>query len=422
MNRLLLTLTTAIASGVFAISSSVAAVTGGLANSPWPDYGGGLSNTHRTTVIGPASQPHVIWQYAVSDVGNSFNRPYRQAVLGDDGTIYFATYSPDHGQVIALHPDGSVKWDQPGGAIGNWLAVDSNGQLYNEGWPDGSNGGSIYARSQTTGSVIWAQPYRGTPIEAGPTVGNDGTVYTSAGGLTKLTQGGQQAWQIGNLETQYRNPAIAPDGTIYIDGQAVLSAVNPNGGLLWSTTVGKRLGPVTIDGNANLFVGTANEPSPSFYSFTSGGVLRWQRSDIGGAAAVGPDGTIYAGYQGTLHALRPDTGVDLWAYQTGQIDEFGVEGVTVDAQGNLYLANEQGVLMSLSSSGSLRWKIDLAPSVTGNVYLGAPIIGTNGVLYVPGGDTRMFFAVGVPEPTTATLLLLGMLGCGCRRRQKAHRS
>jgi outer membrane protein assembly factor BamB len=168
---------------------------------------------------------------------------------------------------------------------------------------------------------------------------------------------------------------------------------------------------VTIDGNGNLFVGTANEPSSSFYSFTSTGSLRWLRNDLGGAAAVGPDGTVYAGYQGTLHALRPDTGADLWTFPTGAIDEFGVEGVTVDQQGNIYLANEQGVLMSLTANGTLRWQLDLAPNISANVFPGAPIIGSNGVLYVPGGDTRMFFAIAVPEPATAGLLLLGLLSC-----------
>src|SRR5262249_49084101 len=105
---------------LFAISATANAVTIGLLNSPWPDYGGGLSNTHLTTAVGPSGPVHVVWQYAVSDVNNSFNRPYRQAVLGDDGAIYFATYSPDHAQIIALNPNGSVKWDQVAGAVGNW--------------------------------------------------------------------------------------------------------------------------------------------------------------------------------------------------------------------------------------------------------------------------------------------------------------
>src|SRR3954471_8415022 len=126
---------------LLAVAQPVQALTGGLTSSPWPDYGGGLRNTHLTSALGPSGPVHVVWQYAVSDVNNSFNRPYRQGILGDDGTIYFATYSTGHAQIIALNPSGTVKWDQVADAVGNWLAIDSNGHLFNEGWPASSTSG-----------------------------------------------------------------------------------------------------------------------------------------------------------------------------------------------------------------------------------------------------------------------------------------
>lgn len=391
---------------------------GGLANSPWPDYGGGLRNTHLSPAIGPNGPVGVLWQYSIPVVPGRFNIPYRQPVLGSDGTIFFSTFTDGQGFITALNPNGSVKWSKNQGRTGFWMAVDANGYLYNEGWAStSSSNGTIFAQSQATGATIWQATYPGVPLESGPTVGNDGNVYTAVGGLSSFNLAGQLNWQVGASEKQYRNPAIAPDGTVYLDGQFQLKAFSPAGANIWTTNVGKRLGPVSINDSGNLFVGSANEITHAFYSFTSSGVERWRRNDLGGVAAIGPNGTIYAGYEGMLHAIHPDTGQDLWSYATGQIDEFGVEGVTVDALGNIYLANAQGILMSLSPAGALRWQFDLAPNDNSNVFPGAPVIGANGVIYVAGGSTNKVFAIGVPEPSTMLLAMVVIATLPVRHRK-----
>ena len=108
-------------------------------------------------------------------------------------------------------------------------------------------------------------------------------------------------------------------------------------------------------------------------------------------------------------------GTNKWTYATGQIDEFGVEGVTVDRNGNLYLANAQGIVMSLDNAGQLRWSLDLAPDSGGNIWPSAPVIGADGILYVGGGYTGSVYAI-VPEPATLSLLALG--GLAMLRRRK----
>jgi outer membrane protein assembly factor BamB len=388
------------------LSSTASAV--GLADSPWPDYGGGLRNTHREPVSGPAGPVHLIWTYDIPDVANGFSEAFRQPVLGADGTIYFGTYTNGTGQLTALHPNGSRKWVQQTNVLGFWQAVAANGQLYHESWLYSNGSGALFARSQSTGAVVWAQGLNFGAFESGPTIGNDGTVYTVIGGLTAVAANGTQQWQVAVTEDQYRNPAVASDGTVYVDGQFALGAVDSSGHLLWSTNAGARLGPVAIADDGNLFVGSANQSDSKFFSFAPNGVVRWQRNGIGGAASIGPDGTVYAGYQGDLHAIDPNTGLDRWTYPTGPIDEFGVEGVTLDADGNIYLGTERGVVMSLTSAGKLRWQIDLAPNESRNVFLSAPVIGTNGLIYVGGGTMDKFFAIGVPEPPSMILLGFGL--------------
>ena len=385
------------------VSDSLAVPVGQLADSPWPDYGGGLTNSHQTSAVGPSGNVQLLWEYEVPQIRGSFNQPFRQPVLGGDGTIYFGTFTNREGQLTALHPDGTPQWVQVGNAIGFWPAVDSRGRIYHEGYRRTNGRGPLYSRNQSDGVTRWTTPQAFGPFESGPTIGIDGTIYSAVGGLTAYNFDGTELWNFPVTENQYRNPAISSGGTIYIGGQFEVIAVDAAGNEVWSYPANTRLGPVTIGDDGNLFVGSANALSDKLISLTPNGDERWVRSGVGGAVALGLDGTVYAGYRGTLHAIDPDTGNDIWTFATGQIDEAGVEGVTVDGNGYVYLANKQGMLMSLTPEGDLRWEFDIAPDENGNIWPSAPIIGENGVIYVGGGTTRSFFAIGVPEPSSVSI-------------------
>jgi hypothetical protein len=182
--------------------------------------------------------------------------------------------------------------------------------------------------------------------------------------------------------------------------------------VLWEkptrTTLGKfpaYLSPAIAD-DGTIYAGQINYPN--IVVLTPSGSQLWARTDLDGAPAIGINGNVYVVPEtGILNALSPIDGSTLWTYSTGKTDYYNSEGVTVDASGNLYVSNEQGLLMSLTPEGQLRWSMDLAPNLSGFVGLSAPIISSNGVVYVVGGHTGKVLAI-VPEPATCLIVAIGL--------------
>ena len=146
--------------------------------------------------------------------------------------------------------------------------------------------------------------------------------------------------------------------------------------------------------------------------------MLWSFDGAGGAPGIAPDGSIYAGHTNTLYAINPD-GTEKWRYDVGYRGgpNNSSEGVTIDVDGNVYVTNAQGILMSLSPEGQLRWSLDLAPDIPSDIYPSAPIIGGDGMLYV---NAWKVISV-VPEPATLSLLALGGLALIRRNRKGAKR-
>jgi hypothetical protein len=390
-----------------------------LANSSWPDYGGGLTNTHRADAVGPAL-PGIAWSYSLTSSQTGLTYAYHQASIGSDQSIYFLTYPGGRNEnLVALNSDGTLKWLINGSSIssrvGKWPAVTADGTVLYTSGLSGSTAGWLFARDAVDGHYLWTGPDVHTAsFQTGPTVASNGTIYVGTDGadFRSVASNGNQNWTT-EAGGPFVNPAIGNNETIYTGGSS-LRAIDADGQLEWSIDTVNQ--PVynraryftspAIDDHGNIFVGTSTQDVDPGYllAVDSGGQQLWTRDGVGGAPAIGADGTIYAGYQGVLHAMSPIDGHDLWTYATGPIDEFGAEGVTIDGAGNLYVSTVRGELLSLDSSGALRWSLDLAPEIDDDVYLSAPVLGPDGTLYVGGGRTRQFFAIrNVPEPSTLTL-------------------
>lgn len=391
---------------------------GQLADSPWPDYGGGLTNTHVANSIGP-SNPQIRWAYDIvnKQVGEQ-SYATSQPVLGPDGTIFFVI--PQGGldqNVLALNPDGTTKWVVYGRVLtrpSGWAAIDAEGQLLYLRGSNGSASSRLTALDSSNGTQLWIGPPLQTPYETGPTVGNDGTIYVTDNQKTfqSLTPTGQLNWAA-TAGGPFVNPAIDSNGTIFAGGRS-LSAINHGGEVLWS--IASQNQPIydriryfvspAIDQHDHIYVGTTTSLSDPgyFLAVDASGNQLWRRDDVSGAAAIGTNGTIYAGWQGILHAMSPLDGHDLWTYNTGLINSNGAEGVTIDLLGDIYLSTIDGRVLSLTPQGQLRWEINLVPDATENVYLTAPVIGANGDLYVGGGYSKQIYAIqNIPEVSSLFL-------------------
>lgn len=382
-----------------------------LADSAWPDYGGGYANQHRSPFVGPLESPSILWEFDLSTLPTpEFARGYHQPILLPDGTIVFNTADSANDQIVALNQDGTLRWHLDDSNLSPWLAADVNDQIYTiRGY---------YAGPTTTlrsvdfdGNHLWLVNLPETePRQNGPAVGLDGNVYAANdfSPLTAVTPAGTTAWTSTVDTGYYVNPAIATDGTIIMGGKQ-LTALNPDGSIFWQhparTAAGKNpkyLSPAIAD-DGTIYAGQI--AYTNLVALNPDGTERWARPDLEGTPAVGPDGTVYViPESGILYALDPTDGATLWTFATGKTDYYNSEGVTIDVNGNLFVSNQEGLLMSFTLSGDLLWSMDLAPDIDGFIGLSAPVLGNDGTLFVVGGLTGKVFAI-VPEPSSLGILL-----------------
>jgi outer membrane protein assembly factor BamB len=235
-------------------------------------------------------------------------------VIGSDGTVYLARGRDS--TVYALDPDGRTKWRFKAGATFTaHLSLARDGTIL-----VGGDDGRLFAVNPD-GTERWSFQTVG-PIGSTPAVGFDGTIYfgspdqreysalVQGGRLYALTPEGALAWSLPlTLARGYSDPAIGPDGTIYIGGDG-LHAVDPSGRLRWSYL------------GTNPRSGTEGFDSP----------------------IVAGDGTIYVvgGRSGGVFALGAD-GTPKWDYPTER-RVFGVPAIGLD--GSIFVASSDSTLQS----------------------------------------------------------------------------
>ena len=147
----------------------------------------------------------------------------------------------------------------------------------------------------------------------------------------------------------------------------------------------------------------------SIYAFGPTGVLKWSYAGQSvfdtSSAAVGADGTIYAGNaDGTLYALNSN-GTLKWKYAVASAAGSGTTGnsitcsPSVGASGVVYFHGSDGKLYAVNPGGTLAWT---AP-VPGISYA-APTIAPNGTIYVgtDGGAVYALNADGSQKWTFST--------------------
>jgi len=198
-------------------------------------------------------------------------------------------------------------------------------QLADSPWPMFSGnarhtGLSSYETDKEKKDLLWSYKTSGA-VESSPTIGTDGTIYIGShdGNLYALSSDGSLKWKFKVADPVYderwkvfkaimATPAIAKDGTIYINGPSnYLHAINPDGKEKWKFPVkwGNDFwnGP-NIGADGTIYIGTArNDPKDQgmeagVYAITPEGKEKWRYPEPSGVTIVptiAVDGTIYAG-------------------------------------------------------------------------------------------------------------------------------
>ncbi|HOI80425.1 MAG TPA: PQQ-binding-like beta-propeller repeat protein, partial [Petrimonas sp.] len=371
---------------------------GGLADTPWPKFGGDLKNTGVSPYVGTqATTPK--WQYD-PEGGTGFG--YSTPVIGSDGTIYIGTRD---WRFYAFNPDGTTKWIYndagayaTGGPIYGSAAIGSDGTIY-FGTKSGET--KLYAL-HPDGTLKWGSPTIGE-ISGSPAIGSDGTIYAGSDQIYAFNPvDGTIKWSYPAGVT-YACPAIGADGTIYVGSSDTnVYALNPDGTLKWNFTTGGEIqGSPAIGADGTIYIG--NYGDGNVYALNPDGTLKWNFAaggSIQGSPAIGLDGTIYIGTYGNnkVYALNPD-GTEKWVYVlTNSVCGSPVIG----ADGTIYFVNKSRYLYALNPDGTLKFQSARLPS--GSSPEGTPVIGPDGTLYFGTSSTnsRFYAFPGVVTGTADT--------------------
>jgi probable HAF family extracellular repeat protein len=208
------------------------------------------------------------WQYpaqGAADIGMIVASP----AIAADGTIYAGVQdlrpggviqNPMVGRLIALNPDGTLKWEflttasgEPGGAIDSSPAIGADGTIYvGVDLIQGAViGGYLVALNPLNGTKMWS--FRDSPslfsFETSPAIAPDGKIYVRAGDSTShmvlyglidngasVTLASKNVLDTEEFEphatdlTEFSNVAITSDGRIY---SASAGKETDSAGRLW---------------------------------------------------------------------------------------------------------------------------------------------------------------------------------------------
>jgi outer membrane protein assembly factor BamB len=142
-----------------------------------------------------------------------------------------------------------------------------------------------------------------------------------------------------------------------------------------------------------IYVGISKDSEGSLYALNwSDGSRKFVATlpkGIVATPALGVDGTIYAGcLDGKLYAIDWVTAAIKWSFLTGADYVFG--SPTVDAAGNIYIGDSDGVLHAVAPGGQELWRFSSNSNIAS-----APAIGNNGTLYLTSYDGSVY-AIGAP--------------------------
>jgi len=219
-------------------------------------------------------------------------------VIGPDGTIYVVS---DSKTLYSLAPGGHRKWSfKVKGQLGG-LAVAHDGTLY-------LNDGTLIALT-SRGTRKWSCQIRGDSSFA-PAIGLDGTIYVPGSDalLYAVNPGGKVKWRFESKSGAWGPLAIGPDGTVYVSallpsanqgprGSDGLYAIDRDGHLKWKVPDnGNSFYALSTGVNGSLYAGG----NYAVFAFSPQGDLERKfpskgeiDGEVGGAPAVGSDGTIY---------------------------------------------------------------------------------------------------------------------------------
>lgn len=276
-------------------------------------------NATNYVVVGPDAAPYVIgqhvwafgpdgtprWSLTIRPVEPVPDIPDSHAgALGADGTLYAAM---GYDLFAFQASTGDTLWQGPRATDAGWRlppSVSADGRTaYVK-----NTGDSLYAMSAATGTIRWGTPDPDTSPDnlsygVGPALDGGRLLLPLAAQVQEIDTGGTPGPIGPRCGLGMSEPAVAPDGTLYVQyTSCYLQAYRPVNVQLWVTAIRPRWtwygGPALAQGGV-LYTAAID----GFYALDvapAGATVRWrhppnpaERLVFVGAPLIGADGTVY---------------------------------------------------------------------------------------------------------------------------------
>ncbi len=366
---------------------------------------GGTSNSKPFTVRArPSANGRVLWRFQADD-SYIIGRP----AIGADGTIYAAGVG---GHLYALTPGGGIKWIFRGSfPVMQSVSVGADNTAY-------FAGGNVVYAVNPNGTLKWqiVNPSGGA-FAAGPNVGPDGNIYavTTLGNDNPNQLGAitiSPAGQILNNRQGYLEPrsqALFNREIVFGSNQFYFGGLNnvpfSTGGLevfqlggtyrFTISAAGGRQPAVAPDGTIYAIRGanTGNPERLGVFSPTNGSMIReiLPTETYLGHPDIGADGTIYITHNLSVISGYTPAGTNLWNFDTDGIVGSAIvnpQNTVVTAGG--YDIGAPGFIYGLSNTGQSIWTIQL-PAENGNY-----VRTMSRARFTPDGET-VYYGTGIND-------------------------
>ncbi|MEW6607908.1 MAG: PQQ-binding-like beta-propeller repeat protein [bacterium] len=289
----------------------------------------------------------IIWEKKLSD------SLFTPTLSLDENTIYVG--SSDGSFYLVNSSNGSIK----GSFTTDFTtdleafttpAISISGNIYFASYPK-TGWGKLYALN-SEGNLLWSYDY-GTQKASSPSIGPNGTVYISAGGILHAIDPGTGTRKWKYYRAYNSSPAIGTDGTLYLgsgyyDGTKSLHALYPeDGSIKWQYPEEGSLGDyisyspvIDLQGKIYFGVGGSSDATKTVYCLNPNGTFNWKFNTYDKfwkfpSLALSSDGILYAGTD--YHHLYALGSEPVSLYIKGYIkdtEDLPLKGVVVNLYGD----------------------------------------------------------------------------------------
>ena len=345
----------------------------------------GPTHRGRSPFALPATKPAIWWTFMTGAPIVS------SPAIAADGSVLVGSHD---GKLYNVARDGTLRWSYAtGDIIFSSPAVAHDGTIY-----IGSDDDHLYAVSGNPVKPRWIVQMGSCPqrvgigpeasrcdVDAGPTVGPDGVIYTGGDGIYAINPDGSLRWHFVTGGHVSSAPAVLPDGTVVAGCQDdLIYAIAPNGQKKWDFRAGADVEAApAIGDDGTIYVGSDDD---KLYALAPDGKMLWAFTtggDVRASAAVG-NGVVYVGsFDSQLYAVKLD-GTLAWTFRAG--DRI-VSSALVDVRGAILFGSQDDRLYCLEPDGHLRWSVELGGDVDSS-----PTLAADGTIFV-GSDDRKLYAL-----------------------------